>query len=320
MKSIKQYYDIEIRDTLVRKEYYNNLFQMLSDSISAIKVGIEKTKADLETVQDPVKQRKLRTKLSGFIETQYKVKHLKDSIEYLKDNPRTLNQLKNERNIKWARVPEKLVATGVKLSWFSFGYKLVNKNFYLFDSSKIYAEEVTKHDFTAHQLTIDFNHFSWNNNSFGSWFLGIGLAFQLDDNQASLDKTEITETYTYAGTPKSRSEQKKYTAFYGDYKKDLRSVKPYIEFYYFILNSHTVALHLYPEVEFTKNHQPLTNIGTGLFFTFADKNDKEGKAKVNAELYFKFNDIHNNLETENYKFYERNDIGVRLTFPFNFNL
>jgi hypothetical protein len=312
-------------------QYDNTLLLVVNDSIINAAQRVNVTTLAINALlngrtlsrNDSLNLNSQLSRLFSQRKTLRKFEHRRDSVSALVSQSFAARRIaiRNERNIKMAAIPETLKSTGSSFGWISLGYKLVNRNFFLFDSikTKSFADQLTKEGFTSHQFSITYSHFSWNNNKIGSWYFGTGIAFLLDDNYAQLDKTEISDTYTYAPAPKARSEQKKYTVYRGEYEQDIRSTRPYMDIYYFPLHSQNTALHFYPEVLLSKGSKPVTNIGTGLYLTFADKNDKDGKAKVNAELYVKFNDVDNNLEKKNYKFYERNDIGIRLSFPFNFN-
>lgn len=326
MLNIGDHYKILIQNQHLRETHYRTLSSLLSDSLIQIGQVIHAVKERLENLPRPttrtesIELQKLRMKLANLITTNFKVLQLKDSIARLTTTSTPTRLLRNERNAKWDQIPPKISAVGFSFGWFSIGYALTNRNFLLFDSSDDITAQLSKQDFTAHEISFQYYHMSWNIHKIGSILIGGGVAVSIDDNKSSLTRTEITETYTYRESPAVRSEQKKYTAFVGDYRQDLRSLRPFCEMYYFPFGSRTFALHLSPETLFTVERKPLTHIGTGLFFTFIDKKDDKGKALVNAELYAKFNDVNNNLNRSNTRFHERNEIGMRLTFPFNFNL
>lgn len=294
------------------------LNELYTDSLLTIEQSIEDLKKKAGSDTSKVMRQKSRVALAKVYETQIKLQHTKDSLEVQSKYRPDYLDLTRIRNQRIRTEIKQLRAIGCNIGWFSVGYKLLNRNFFLFDSAAAYASQVERKDFTAHQLSIEYNHYYRNAGNF-SWFIGGGIAFLLDDTFAQLNKTEVSDTYTYAGSPKARTEQKKYTAFRGDYRKDIRFMRPFMEVYYFLSRPGNVALHLYPEIQFSRESKPLTNIGTGLLITFNDRNDKNGKALINAELYMQFRDVANNLEKKNYHFYERNDIGIRLSFPLNFN-
>ena len=54
-----------------------------------------------------------------------------------------------------------------------------------------------------------------------------------------------------------------------------------------------------------------------LAFFVSFKNSKEENAVVNAELYYNFVDLFRTVDTE-LKFFERNNFGIRFSFPITF--
>lgn len=298
------------------KDSLNNMTGYIGDATTRIK-GLQKPGL---TAKEYTELQKLRKKLTELIDQNSKLLHLRDSVKRTLVHPVSSVQANNERILKTRALIERIPVKAARFGWWSVGYKLLNRNFFLFDSAKTktFAQQVEEKNFTTHQITVAYNKINWNNRPIGSYYFSMGMSFLLQDNFHTLKKTEITDTYTYAGSPKARSEQKKYTVFRGEYEQDVRAMRPFLNLYYFPMRSQTFALHLNPEVLFTRGSKPLTNFETGLLIVFIDKNDKTAKAKVNAELYVKFNDLYNNLGVKGYDFHERNDIGIRLTFPFRF--
>jgi hypothetical protein len=249
--------------------------------------------------------------------------HLQDSMQLLVDrydyDLGLLNRMDEARIDKKAAIKTRIAPLGYDIRWFTLGYKIANKNFYLYDSLQPYDKQVSKENFVAHQVSGEFNRFRWDTNAKCSMFT-IGAAVIFDDTKDGLAKTELSESRVYKKAINARTGTTKYTAFIGNYKDDILAFKLYIDWYKFITSNKAVAIHLYPETTLRYELKSITSAGVGLFFTFVDKKDEKQKAKVNAEVYCKFNDLNNNLELKNYKFYERNDIGIRVTFPLNFTL
>ena len=322
---IDAYYEAEIENLPNKKMLVQHLHLLLEDSVSRID-------AKIATLDDSLRKGKPLTRkrqkefigdMDKLVTERSKVSHLRDSIselysrfEDLESERRRLVAIQNDKALA---KEEGLEALGVKLQWFSIGYRLLSRKFFLYDSLQLYASQSTKKEFVTHQLSVESNWFNWDLKPWECRVIVAGVSFQLDDNFIELDNVDVTESYTSKSGKQSRVHQNKYTGYVGDYQKDQRSVRLYGEVYQFVNRDRSIALHVYPEHLLLKYRKALTNLGMGLFFSFTDKTDKEGKAKINAELYCKLLDLNNNLEKKNYKFYERNDIGIRVAFPLTFN-
>lgn len=210
-----------------------------------------------------------------------------------------------------------LPLTGFGFSWLSVRYKFLNKNFYRFDSTLAVANQLPKQDFTMSEVGIEFNRYKWSKRPFETYFLTVGFSYSNDDNFDALGKREVVDTYNYGSTPAVRTSQKKYTAFQGAYEKNIAIKKFYIDFYYFLFVNNAAAVHIRPEIERRPDIGSLTNLGLGLLFPFKDKSDKTGKSIVNLEVYANLLDIEN-IRNKESSFFQRHDIGVRVSFPITF--
>jgi hypothetical protein len=207
--------------------------------------------------------------------------------------------------------------SAIRLKWISIGTGIQNNDFNRFKSGFIARDsQIIKQNYTAWNFTVEGNLYNWNHYSLHTFYLLLGGKFTIDDSFSDLSKVELTDTYQYGDTIAQRTLTKKIIAYKGDYKTKLVGGKFYIDFYKFFLGN-SAAIHIFPEVNYKHHYKPLYNAGVGLLYSFKDAKDKENKAKLNAELYFKLSDLRNNANSE-FPLFQRNELGLRLSIPVSF--
>jgi hypothetical protein len=207
--------------------------------------------------------------------------------------------------------------TGIFFHWLSFGGGFQNNNFnQLKPNFSTLDSQIVKQNYTTWNATIEYNLYKWNQYSKPTLYLLIGTKFSIDDNFSDLSKVELNDTQTFGDSINQRSITKKINAYKGSYKTNLLSCKLYIDFYRFFFKN-DAAIHFYPEVNFKQHDQSLYNAGIGLLYSFKDAKDKENKAKLHAELYFKLSDLSNNGKSD-LSVLQRNELGLRLSIPVSF--
>lgn len=207
--------------------------------------------------------------------------------------------------------------TDILFHWFSVGGGFHKNNFNQFNPKfSALDSQLTEQNFVVWSATVEYNLYKWNQYSKPTFYLLYGAKGSIDDNLSDLSKVEINDTHIYGDSKNQRTSTKKYNAYKGDYKTKLISAKLYLDYYRFILNN-SAAIHFYPEVIYKENNKPLYNTGIGLLYSFKDAEDKENKAKLNAELYFKLSDLTNNGKSD-LSVWSRNELGLRLSIPVSF--
>jgi len=81
-----------------------------------------------------------------------------------------------------------------------------------------------------------------SNHFFSMW----GPGFSYTDNQSSLTKQELSGTTQYGPVNGQRSGTKKYDVYSGVYKRDLKALRIYSDFYQFLFSDNVAALHASP--------------------------------------------------------------------------
>ena len=239
-----------------------------------------------------------------------KLQTLKPKSEAVDDNK------KKKKKDKLAEV-DAFEFKAIRFQWISLGAGFQNNNFNQFKPTLTALDsQIVKLNYTTCNITAEWNLYNYNHYSKYTYYLLVGGKFSIDDNFSDLLKVELNDTHQYGDTVTKRTVTKKITAYKGDYKTKLIGGKFYLDFYkFFLVNA--AALHIYPEVNYKQHSKPLYNIGIGLLYSFKDSKDKENKAKLNVELYFKLTDLPNNTNSE-LSVLQRNEWGLRLSIPVSF--
>lgn len=225
------------------------------------------------------------------------------------------NDDKNQQNKALALDAFKFNA--ISFHWISVGGGLQNNNFSQFKpNSSGLDNQIVSQDFTSYNLSAEFNYYHWSKKVWRSWYMLAGAKISLEDNFSNLTKVELNDTQQYSDSVNKRTVSQNITAYKGDYKSNLFGGKLYLDFYKFILQN-DAAIHIYPEVNFRQNSSPLWNAGIGILYSFKDASDKDGKAKLHAELYCKLSDL-SNITNSKLSVWERKEFGLRLSIPVSF--
>jgi hypothetical protein len=307
-----------------RNEYKHDTDSLrdLNNKYNALGSGIPKSKLHLEIVQ---------------------LEQHMDSLQLrMNSRPRYADVLKS--NDKWADSVHKSIVenfdyTKIRFFWFSLGGGFLNNNFKEFNPAfNSLDSQLIKQNYTTKYLTAEFNWYSLDKKTERlvprkpkktgsgkrrkgikdnmSFYFSIQTRINWDDNFSDLDKIELSDVQQYGDSILQRSTTKKIVAYTGNYKTDLLGGKTSIDFYKFIF-ANNGALHFFGNVNYRQHSLPVYNAGFGLLFSFKNSKDKNDKGKVNAELYFKLNDLTNNKNSD-LDLMKRNELGLRLTIPIKF--
>lgn len=225
------------------------------------------------------------------------------------------DETENLRNIELKKLKPEIQLYGFNFGWFSVGYKVRHNSFKLFNPSLQPAKQVTDTAFVGHEVRLQYSHYNWSVGAYESFFWLAGVSFSYSDNQTDLSRTEVTEIKNYGVNPDDRTTTRKYSVYTGDYINNQKGVKLFADYYRFLFNENIVAIHTYPELLIRDKTKPLYNIGFGFLYAFKDSKDET--SIVNAELYYNFLDLFKSTETT-HRLFERNNIGLRFTFPIKF--
>lgn len=290
----------------------------LSYKREKISKDLQKLKEELKKETTKVEKKTLRIDSLNYA-IAIMTSNLKVTDHLIANYPKTedvLENLANSRDKELKDVKQNIELDAFRFGWFSVYYKVFNNDFKRFLPSEPYSEQVTEISFVGHEVKTQYNLYSWSKESFKTYFLSLGVSFAVTDNFSDLSKKEIAEVKNYGPNPNDRTITKKYNAYVGDYEKNLKKVAIYGDYYHFLFANNIAAVHLYPEVNFRTSSKPIYNLGCGIMLALKDSK-KDDKSIVNVEIYYNFMDILKNTETD-LRLFERNDVGLRFTFPINF--
>lgn len=302
--------EYEIKRVEILQEMQKNILQSemqtISKKISNLENKRNSSKSSLQKDSLSIEISKL------YINMEYKQEQL--------NNPSRVRNQKDELE-KWKlseleKARRKIVPSGFSIHWLSVGAGFSNSEFRLFDQSKPIADQVSKNTYAAFKANLQLSWYKIDYNANTSYFVGGGLRYQLGDNRYLLDKADIVENSTSGSSPFTRTKTLKYTAYEGNYQKNINSVSLYTDFYWFLFMKNQGGIHVYPEYKIMDKLKPISNFGLGLVLNF--KNKEKTKNSINTELYFTFQDLDNNSQSES-NLVKRSTYGMRFTFPINFN-
>ena len=213
--------------------------------------------------------------------------------------------------------------SGVKLNWWSFGYRLRHQALSLFNPAEAFQNQITQENYISHEFSASYNKYkwarfdTWKRNKFKSWdyYLSASLRFAITNNSSLLNSVEVSEVTNQSDSLTTRSTERKFNAFVGNYEEDIHNLNLDLDYYLFPFKENPVGLHINPVFQFTENEKPVLNLDIGVLAPFTNKSEQ--KTSVNLELFYSFLDITNNTNS-NYRLFERNNIGFKVTFPINF--
>lgn len=284
-------------------------------------IELRSKKEELKQSKEKIESKKLKLKDANnkLAELNTELEnHLNEAI--ISMERQALTALRNEEvealNNKYA-----LELTGINLKWFSLGYSVKNDAFYFYDPAKEFDMQIE----SKNALSQEF-HFQWTSVSFNDekdekskkipnhyWNNGIAIGFT--NNLSELSTIKINQSTTTTSENISRVIGEEYNAFTGKpFKKRQKEVTLSSDLFYF-LSGNKFAFHLFPRHTIKTGRKPETDFTAGLFFSFKDK-DPTKASPINVELFYNFRDIFNTGEST-LGLTERNNIGLRFTFPIN---
>ena len=148
-----------------------------------------------------------------------------------------------------------------------------------------------------------------------SYFLSLGASYGLTDNHSDLDELTLEERTQQGPDSLSRTVVANSTVLEGEYVKNLSTGSVFADAYWFVSPNKSNAIHLFPTWKMMEKATPEFNLGIGFLLGYVKKSDLSNA--INVELFVLFNDLANGASSDT-NASERTDLGLRLSFPFNF--
>ena len=213
------------------------------------------------------------------------------------------------------KLEDTLQVTGFSLGWVSIGYELENVTFKQFAPSAEFGDQVKKNSDVSHFVSLRYSHYTSSTGQFESRFLTFAVRAGISNNLGDLTKTELVEQTDYGAPPSRRFAEKKYTAVEGEFRDGVKTATLNADAYQFLLPNNRGALHASSVFTATESRKPTLDASIGLLVV--GKNTGKDSAFANAELYWNMKDVFNTQKSDD-GVIKRSGLGVRLTFPLNF--
>lgn len=203
--------------------------------------------------------------------------------------------------------------TGIKFGWFTISGGGSNKNYYTFNSSSPFADQIVKNELSAFRVGLAYNFYVEKSFPNRASLFNIGFSRYKDNNTSVLSAQAISEEQVIKNTAGdiTRKIAKSYQVYTDPIIED--KIWNFFANVYLISGSKTNAVHFFPSWDLYDNKNTLANIGIGYIVSF--KNLKKDQPVFNAEGYIQLKDVFNHLQ-QGKTFWNRNEFGIRLTLPF----
>ena len=267
---------------------------------------------------------KIKEQRYSIIKTQQELTVIDNNIEDYQltiksQKQRLLRQSKRDslKSLKEEKALELIKTRGFHIKWMTYSIGVNSTGVNLMNLNAPFENQVAV-DSSFIGITLDVRRSIYKKTykNRGTNFISYGLRFSIGDNLSQLRGTRIMERRNFnALSPDDRFILSERTVFDLDqYQNNLIAASIYSNFYLFLFNKSTGALHLFPEIVFAENRTGAGNLGVGYFLTF--KNNS-GQTPLNMEVFYRFDDLLNSNDSE-LGLFSRGQLGLTFNFPFSF--
>lgn len=203
----------------------------------------------------------------------------------------------------------------MRLRWLTIIGGVSRKNFYTFDSNKPFESQFTKQVLDGYRVGLTYNYYRETNETKRARFFNAGFVRYKDNNTALLNTMQINQEIVFKNNGGDTT--RKVSRPYHVYTDPIVESEVWSLFanWYFINKGRSQSFHLYPSADIYEEGNTVWNLGLGYVICF--RNNKKDQPLINAEGYIQFQDLFNQLDGKA-GFWNRNEMGVRFTLPFNF--
>lgn len=320
--------------TIQNRDKIDDTKQEINLSLRKKELGIKQKKRELGNL---IKQKKEMDVLGGIeiridsinvliLSMENDLRQLKRDTFYLNHQlltytddmiARQKQNLENNKVQKYNNEFQKISLVGYKLKWFALSTNLQNQTFNQFDGSLDFDHQLSKKTFNNFELGISYNKYQLRDESFGSYYFSFGVSYLYDDNFDDLNKITLNQKQDISTSPIIRSIESTKTVYSGDYQKGISKLKMSFNSYWFFTYNKSFAFHFNPSFRTKVNEDVKFDLITGFLIGFENQ-EKKGTI-LNAELFYNMQDLFHKSVNEDDQFSDRADLGIRLSFPINFN-
>lgn len=215
---------------------------------------------------------------------------------------------------------DKIEIEEFQLIWFTAGAQVKRDAFKRFDPMLDFANRLIDETYTSHQLygkiSLYKRRLAGNPRKLRTAnYFSFGFLYDSKSNFQELNPVEITIQDDYgSNSTSSMFSSKKYTAYEGEYKKNIDELTINFDSYNFTTTS--FAIHTYFTYRMCEGIRPELNPGIGLLFPFISS--KDDKSILNVEVFYTQFNVWRTIK-DDLKIADQGRLGLRFTFPIDFN-
>lgn len=211
---------------------------------------------------------------------------------------------------------------GYTMLWVTIVANIERKKYYNFKDVLPFAEQLARNKFTRSTIGLELNFTSFTgkkgnplpNDKASSVSIGnIGLVRTHNNNIDDLSTTELSDSRKFTSRDSTHSLATKYNVYTDDIT-EYNAWNLYGNYYYSLGKSRTIAIHIFPDVEFRDTKEYPFNVGFGMIFSIKNKKDN---SLLNVEIFGKLIDVGKALPQDEKSLINRNQIGINFGVPIN---
>jgi hypothetical protein len=226
----------------------------------------------------------------------------------------TLRLLKESFSDTLTKLELNAPISAIRLSWFTITGNFNRKKYYTYDTTLAFNERINAKRFNSFNFGAEWHIYFQQAYRPLAHYLKIGYSHRKNNNIKDLSTSELTQKTKSSANGVEREVVDRYSV-YTDSIQEFKSNFFYADYYFMFKRNALSALHFFPEFDVRRTGEQIFNAGIGYVISFKDS--KKEKAVINAEAYYKFLDITNELGSTQ-GVWERNEIGIRVGLPLNF--
>ncbi|RZM28446.1 MAG: hypothetical protein EOO88_08920 [Pedobacter sp.] len=261
---------------------------------------------------------KLDKKLNQLSSALWQAKKDADSIRQVLFDYEDLNTYKeiilDKEEAKTRAELESNAAVEVfSFNWLTGVAGVGKKKYYTYDPDLQYDLQIEEQKKETYQFGLVINRYRHNESKKRAYYLNAGVLRMRDNNASFLPTTEIKQEVEKVDGDTTRTISRTYNAFTDPIQNRLQW--SLFGNWTFLFTKQMSGFHLSTVVDIRDHSGTLWHSGLG--FVISLKSEKKDQPFINLEPYIQFQDILNEYDQDS-KFYKRNEIGLRISLPFNF--
>lgn len=196
-------------------------------------------------------------------------------------------------------------------TWFTLTGNWNRKAYRTYDADLTFLNQIQKKDFSAFNLGLELNNFHFDKLFRRASFLNIGFVKKKNINLADLSTSKVTDTDTASIGSIQRQAITVFTV-YTDSIEQYEMWNLYLNFYKVLGRKMSNGIHFGVDSEFRDTDDNVIDALIGYFFGFNNRSDKR---LLNTEVFIRFNDVTDEVDTDDLSFFKQTQIGLSIAIP-----